>query len=194
MLGVLVSYRLCSTCRTSHVHCYRWSAVQPVPEFGTGESSIESAEEFYRFWCAISRVFEFHETQTNACTRYEFKSEREFSHLDEDDKEAVTREHRRQQAKENKSRRAEKKKSEHTAIRRLVGLKLSDNGVSASDLLCVLDEAFKLDARMKNAEEEDRLAKAKAKQRHASPPPVRPAQEQPEAIEEVVQIQITHGC
>jgi DnaJ family protein C protein 2 len=80
----------------------RWSNVQPVPELGDVESTRDEVEHFYDFW-------------------YRFDSWREFSYLDEEDKEkGADRDERRWIEKQNKVERLKKKKAETARIRTLV--------------------------------------------------------------------------
>ncbi|KAH8322112.1 dnaJ homolog subfamily C member 2 [Drosophila kikkawai] len=83
----------------------RWSeAKAPVPAFGEVDAKREEVERFYNFW-------------------YDFKSWREFSYLDEEDKEkGQDRDERRWIEKENKAARIKRKKEEMTRIRSLVDL------------------------------------------------------------------------
>ncbi|ALC43017.1 CG10565 [Drosophila busckii] len=82
----------------------RWSEKSQVPPFGNVDAKREEVERFYNFW-------------------YEFKSWREFSYLDEEDKEkGQDRDERRWIEKENKAARIKRKKEEMTRIRALVDL------------------------------------------------------------------------
>eukprot|EP00123_Amoebidium_parasiticum_P012953 comp21678_c0_seq1/m.30529 comp21678_c0_seq1/g.30529 ORF comp21678_c0_seq1/g.30529 comp21678_c0_seq1/m.30529 type:complete len:428 (-) comp21678_c0_seq1:681-1964(-) len=80
----------------------RWSETTPVPSLGTAESTQEEVEDFYDFW-------------------YNFKSWREFSYLDEEDSEkGECREEKRWLERQNKKRRADRKKDEVARIITLV--------------------------------------------------------------------------
>lgn len=80
----------------------RWSNLKPVPELGDDKSDREDVENFYEFW-------------------YNFDSWREFSYLDEEDKEkGADRDERRWIEKQNKAERLKKKKLETARIRSLV--------------------------------------------------------------------------
>lgn len=80
----------------------RWSNLKPVPELGNDKSDREDVEYFYDFW-------------------YKFDSWREFSYLDEEDKEkGADRDERRWIEKQNKAERLKKKKLETARIRTLV--------------------------------------------------------------------------
>merc|ERR1712062_238667 len=109
----------------------RWSTRTPVPKLGKEETSRNEIEKFYKFW-------------------YAFESWREYSYLDEEDKESGSdRDERRWIEKNNRVQRAERKKEEMKRIRTLV------------------DNAYNCDPRIANFKEADRqekLAKKKAKQ------------------------------
>ncbi|CAG7721397.1 unnamed protein product [Allacma fusca] len=80
----------------------RWSVIQPVPLLGNLKTPREKVEEFYSFW-------------------YDFDSWREYSYLDEEDKEkGQYREERRWIEKQNKQARAKLKKEEMSRIRNVV--------------------------------------------------------------------------
>ncbi|XP_059046423.1 dnaJ homolog subfamily C member 2 [Achroia grisella] len=82
----------------------RWSEKRHVPLLGNENSLREQVEKFYAFW-------------------YEFDSWREFSYLDEEEKErGADREERRWIEKQNKAARAKLKKEEMARIRSLVDL------------------------------------------------------------------------
>lgn len=82
----------------------RWSEKRNVPLLGDENSTREYVERFYAFW-------------------YEFDSWREFSYLDEEEKErGADREERRWIEKQNKAARAKLKKEEMARIRSLVDL------------------------------------------------------------------------
>lgn len=82
----------------------RWSEKKHVPLLGDDQSSREQVERFYAFW-------------------YEFESWREFSYLDEEEKErGADREERRWIEKQNKAARAKLKKEEMARVRTLVDL------------------------------------------------------------------------
>jgi DnaJ homolog subfamily C member 2 len=81
-----------------------WSEKKNVPLLGDESSAREQVERFYAFW-------------------YEFDSWREFSYLDEEEKErGADREERRWIEKQNKAARAKLKKEEMARIRSLVDL------------------------------------------------------------------------
>ncbi|CAK6959978.1 dnaJ homolog subfamily C member 2 [Scomber scombrus] len=114
----------------------RWSSKKHVPKLGTMESSFEDVDNFYSFW-------------------YNFDSWREFSYLDEEEKEkAECRDERRWIEKQNRASRAQRKKEEMNRIRTLV------------------DTAYSGDPRIKKFKEEEKArkesekkAKAEAKKR-----------------------------
>uniref|UniRef100_A0AAQ5XHI0 J domain-containing protein n=1 Tax=Amphiprion ocellaris TaxID=80972 RepID=A0AAQ5XHI0_AMPOC len=114
----------------------RWSSKKHVPKLGTIESSFEEVDNFYSFW-------------------YNFDSWREFSYLDEEEKEkAECRDERRWIEKQNRASRAQRKKEEMNRIRTLV------------------DTAYSCDPRIKKFKEEEKAkkesekkAKAEAKKR-----------------------------
>ena len=80
----------------------RWSTRTPVPKLGKDDMSREAVDKFYKFW-------------------YAFESWREYSYLDEEDKESGSdRDERRWIEKNNRVQRAERKKEEMKRIRTLV--------------------------------------------------------------------------
>lgn len=82
----------------------RWSERKNVPLLGNNESQRAHVERFYDFW-------------------YDFQSWREYSYLDEEDKEkGQDRDERRWIDKQNKTMRLKKKKEEMARIRQLVDL------------------------------------------------------------------------
>ncbi|ENN71806.1 hypothetical protein YQE_11540, partial [Dendroctonus ponderosae] len=82
----------------------RWSERPKVPKLGNENSSRDDVEKFYSFW-------------------YDFKSWREFSYEDEEDKDKCQdRDERRYVDKLNKAERLRKKKEEMSRIRTLVDL------------------------------------------------------------------------
>ncbi|XP_023936552.1 dnaJ homolog subfamily C member 2 [Bicyclus anynana] len=82
----------------------RWSEKKNVPLLGDEDSSREFVEKFYSFW-------------------YEFDSWREFSYLDEEEKErGADREERRWIERQNKAARARLKKEEMARVRSLIDL------------------------------------------------------------------------
>lgn len=92
----------------------RWSeAKRKVPQLGSEESCRADVEKFYDFW-------------------YDFQSWREYSYLDEEDKEkGQDRDERRWIEKQNKMVRQKRKKEEAARIRALVDL--------VSTLICVVN-------------------------------------------------------
>lgn len=81
-----------------------WSEIQPVPDLGDKNSTRAEVNHFYSFW-------------------YNFQSWREFSYLDEEEKEkGLEREIRRWIDKQNKVMRLKHKKEEMGRIRALVDL------------------------------------------------------------------------
>ncbi|XP_023304808.2 dnaJ homolog subfamily C member 2 [Lucilia cuprina] len=108
----------------------RWSEKKGVPSFGDENSVREDVERFYSFW-------------------YDFKSWREFSYLDEEDKEkGQDRDERRWIEKENKAARIKRKKEEMMRIRALVDLAYNND---------------KRIQKFKNEEKERKLAAKRAK-------------------------------
>lgn len=106
----------------------RWSEIQPVPQLGNSKSTREEVDRFYRFW-------------------FDFKSWREYSYQDEEDKEKGSdREERRWIEKENRAVRESKKKEEVSRIRKLV------------------DNAYACDPRIALFKEQEKLEKLKAKE------------------------------
>ncbi|XP_076237359.1 dnaJ homolog subfamily C member 2 isoform X2 [Calliopsis andreniformis] len=112
----------------------RWSLKQPVPRLGGPDTPRDKVEKFYSFW-------------------YEFDSWREYSYLDEEDKESgQDRDMRKWIEKKNKATRAKRKKEEMARIRSLV------------------DMAYNIDPRIKKFQQEDKDKKTavkKAKQEAA---------------------------
>uniref|UniRef100_A0A8C9Y5E4 DnaJ homolog subfamily C member 2 n=1 Tax=Sander lucioperca TaxID=283035 RepID=A0A8C9Y5E4_SANLU len=105
----------------------RWSSKKHVPLLGTMESSFEEVDNFYSFW-------------------YNFDSWREFSYLDEEEKEkAECRDERRWIEKQNRASRAQRKKEEMNRIRTLV------------------DTAYSCDPRIKKFKEEEKARKESEK-------------------------------
>jgi len=97
----------------------QWSNIEPVPLLGNEHSPREAVNEFYNFW-------------------YSFDSWREYSYLDEEEKEkGQDRDERRWIDKQNKVARAKLKKEEMARIR------------------TVVDNAYALDPRIKLFKEED---------------------------------------
>lgn len=109
----------------------RWSNKKRVPDIGEENASWDEVNRFYSFW-------------------YEFDSWREFSYLDEEEKEkGENRDERRWIEKQNKAARQKRKKEEMARIRQLV------------------DNAYACDPRVqrfKDEEKEKKLAQKKAKQ------------------------------
>uniref|UniRef100_A0A673KKM9 DnaJ homolog subfamily C member 2-like n=1 Tax=Sinocyclocheilus rhinocerous TaxID=307959 RepID=A0A673KKM9_9TELE len=114
----------------------RWSVQKHFPSLGALDASFEEVDHFYSFW-------------------YNFDSWREFSYLDEEEKEkAECRDERRWIEKQNRASRAQRKKEEMNRIRTLV------------------DTAYNCDPRIKRFKEEEKArkesekkAKAEAKKR-----------------------------
>lgn len=109
----------------------RWSTKKHVPSFGNMESSFEDVDNFYSFW-------------------YNFDSWREFSYLDEEEKEkAECRDERRWIEKQNRASRAQRKKEEMNRIRTLV------------------DTAYGCDPRIKKFKDEEKARKESEKKAKA---------------------------
>ncbi|XP_060770299.1 dnaJ homolog subfamily C member 2 [Neoarius graeffei] len=109
----------------------RWSTKKHVPHFGSMDSSFEEVDNFYSFW-------------------YSFDSWREFSYLDEEEKEkAECRDERRWIEKQNRASRAQRKKEEMNRIRTLVDL------------------AYSCDPRIKKFKEEEKARKESEKKAKA---------------------------
>lgn len=101
----------------------RWSIKQNVPLLGADQSSRQQVEYFYEFW-------------------YNFQSWREFSYLDEEDKDkGENRDERRWLDKQNKAARQQRKKAENQRVRQLV------------------DNAYNCDPRIAKFKEEDKQRK-----------------------------------
>jgi len=108
----------------------RWAVKTPVPLLGDMESSRENVDRFYSYW-------------------YDFDSWREYSYLDEEDKEkAGDKWERREIDKINKAQRKERKAEETKRIRRLV-----DNAYNSDPRI----------AKFREEEKNEKLAKKKAK-------------------------------
>jgi len=108
----------------------RWGVKTPVPLLGDMDSSREDVDRFYSYW-------------------YEFDSWREYSHLDEEDKEkAGDKWERREIDKINKAQRKEKKAEETKRVRKLV-----DNAYNSDPRI----------AKFREEEKNEKLAKKKAK-------------------------------
>jgi len=109
----------------------RWSTKTPVPQLGDADSTREQVDAFYSFW-------------------YDLDSWREYSYLDEEDKEkASDKWERREIEKMNRANRADKKKDENKRMRKLV------------------DTAYNSDPRIirfREEEKQEKLDKKKAKQ------------------------------
>ena len=112
----------------------RWSNIHPAPKLGDESSTREEVDRFYSFW-------------------YDFDSWREYSYLDEEDKEkASDKWERKEIEKINRAQRADKKKDENKRIRKLV------------------DNAYNSDPRIvkfREEEKQEKAAKKKAKQQAA---------------------------
>lgn len=112
----------------------RWSEKKNVPLLGNNESERAHVERFYDFW-------------------YDFQSWREYSYLDEEDKDkGQDRDERRWIDKQNKTMRLKKKKEEMARIRQLVDLAYNNDPRIG---------------RFKKEEKEKKLAVKKAKQTQA---------------------------
>lgn len=112
----------------------RWSTKRDVPPLGDEDASRDELDHFYRFW-------------------YSFDSWREYSYLDEEEKEkGENREERRWIDKQNRAARQRRKREEMQRIRQLV------------------DNAYACDPRvqrLKEEEKERKLAQKRAKQEAA---------------------------
>lgn len=105
----------------------RWSSARYVPQLGNSYSSREQVENFYSFW-------------------YNMQSWREFSYLDEEDKEkGENRDERRWLDRQNKTARQQRKKTENARMRQLV------------------DNAYSCDPRISKFKEQDRQKKLDVK-------------------------------
>lgn len=105
-----------------------WSTKKPVPLLGDEKSTFDEVNEFYNFW-------------------YEFDSWREYSYLDEEEKEkGENREERRYLDKQNKAARQQRKKEEMARIRQLV------------------DNAYQCDPRVARFKEEEKKRRQELKQ------------------------------
>ncbi|XP_061429900.1 dnaJ homolog subfamily C member 2 [Lethenteron reissneri] len=127
----------------------RWSTKQPVPRLGDESSAFEEVDRFYSFW-------------------YNFDSWREFSYLDEEEKDkAECRDERRWIEKQNRAARTQRKKEEMVRLRSLVDLAYScdsrvrrfrDEEKSRKEA----EKRAKADAKKQRQEEIDRARQAEA--------------------------------
>ncbi|KAM6152099.1 dnaJ homolog subfamily C member 2 isoform 2-T2 [Erethizon dorsatum] len=118
----------------------RWSNKKNVPKLGDMNSSFEDVDAFYSFW-------------------YNFDSWREFSYLDEEEKEkAECRDERKWIEKQNRATRAQRKKEEMNRIRTLV-----DNAYSCDPRI----KKFKEEEKAKKEAEKKAKAEAKRKEQEA---------------------------
>lgn len=109
----------------------RWSSKKHVPKLGNMDSSFEEVDNFYSFW-------------------YNFDSWREFSYLDEEEKEkAECRDERRWIEKQNRASRGQRKKEEMNRLRTLV------------------DTAYSCDPRIKKFKDEEKARKESEKKAKA---------------------------
>jgi len=112
----------------------RWSEKKPVPKLGFQDATREQVDKFYQFW-------------------FNFESWREYSYLDEDEKDkGQDRDERRYIDKQNKAARGKLKKEEMARVRSLV------------DLAYEIDPRI---AKFRNDDKEKRLAFKRAKQEAA---------------------------
>ncbi|KAF8781615.1 dnaJ homolog subfamily C member 2-like [Argiope bruennichi] len=129
----------------------RWSNKKPVPLLGNKNSTVEEVDAFYSFW-------------------YDFDSWREFSYLDEEEKEkGENREERKWIEKQNKIARQKRKKDEMARIRLLV------------------DNAYACDPRIlkfKEEEKQRKLAQKKAREEAARQKIEEDKRRRQEALEE----------
>lgn len=111
----------------------RWSIKNNVPYLGNDLSTREQVENFYDYW-------------------YNFQSWREFSYLDEEDKEkGENRDERRWLDRQNKAARQQRKKAESQRVRQLV-----DNAYSCDPRIAKFkdeDKQRKLDVKRARQEE-----------------------------------------
>ncbi|XP_066580199.1 dnaJ homolog subfamily C member 2 [Amia ocellicauda] len=109
----------------------RWTSKKHVPKLGDMNASFEEVDSFYSFW-------------------YNFDSWREFSYLDEEEKEkAECRDERRWIEKQNRASRAQRKKEEMNRIRTLV------------------DTAYSCDPRIKKFKDDEKARKESEKKAKA---------------------------
>ncbi|GIX92918.1 dnaJ homolog subfamily C member 2 [Caerostris darwini] len=115
----------------------RWSNKKPVPLLGNKNSTVKEVDDFYSFW-------------------YDFDSWREFSYLDEEEKEkGENREERKWIEKQNKIARQKHKKDEMARIRQLV-----DNAYACDPRIIKFKEEEK---RRKLAQKKARVEAARKK-------------------------------
>lgn len=122
---------------------FRWSNDNPVPLLGHVSDSRQKVEAFYNFW-------------------YNFDSWREYSYLDEEDKETgQDRVERKWIERQNKTERQRRKKEEMNRIRRLV-----DNAYACDPRILKFKEEAKTKKLMeKKAREEARRQKQEEEER-----------------------------
>lgn len=126
----------------------QWALDEDVPYLGDDDSTIEEVNHFYEYW-------------------YDFQSWREYSYLDEENKErAEDAMERRWMEKKNRAERAAKKKEENQRLRLLV------------------DNAYACDPRIKRFKEEAKRKKEAIKAARAEA--IRQEQEQIKAEEEAI--------
>lgn len=125
----------------------RWSLKQHVPQLGNENSPREQVERFYEFW-------------------YNFQSWRDFSYLDEEDKEkGENRDERRWLDRQNKAARQQRKKAENQRIRQLV------------------DNAYNCDPRISKFKDEDKQRKLDMKRAKKEEVRMRQEREESERIQ-----------
>ena len=141
----------------------RWSTKRQMPDIGNMETPRDKVDKFYKFW-------------------YDFESWREYSYLDEEDKEKGSdREERRWIEKNNKIQRAEKKKEEMKRIRRLV-----DNAYNSDPRIAMFKENDKQEKAAKKKAKQDavRLRKeAEEKERREAEEKAKKEQEEKDRLE-----------
>ncbi|XP_075230509.1 dnaJ homolog subfamily C member 2 [Lycorma delicatula] len=133
----------------------QWSEKTPVPKLGGANATREEVDRFYTFW-------------------YNFESWREYSYLDEEEKEkGQDRDERKWIEKQNKAARAKLKKEEMVRIRNLIDLaysidpRINKFKLEDKEKKLAMKKA-KQDAARQRQEEEERLVKEKEEKERAA--------------------------
>merc|ERR1711994_764798 len=143
----------------------RWSNKTPVPLLGSDDSSRQEVDKFYSFW-------------------YDFDSWREFSYLDEEDKEkAGDKWERREIDKINKAQRKEKKADETKRIRKLV-----DNAYNSDPRIIRFREEEKMEKMAKKKAKADQAKARKDEEERIRKEQEEKERKEREALEEIERV------